>query len=95
MAKLRDELRGEIAALGDQLHGEMATTRKELAAAITQNHGGIEANRDSIFANREVMSDVRIETRDLLLAMQRENQEAHAAIGDRIAAESKGAADKD
>ena len=89
IATTRDELRGEIADTRRDLSEEIAATRDELGNEIAGNRGRIGSNRDSIVAVREMISASRIETRDLLTDMRRENQEAHAAIGDRITQESK------
>lgn len=84
IAATRDELRVEIATTRDELRGEIAASRKDLSEAIAVNRGDIAKNRDSITDIRDLISASRIETRDLLADMQRENHLAHAAIGDRI-----------
>ena len=88
IAATRKELSGEIAATRQELSGEIAATRDELRSEIAGNRGDIGSNRDSIVAVREMISAARIETRDLLTNMRQESQQAHAAIGDRIAHES-------
>ena len=89
IAATRRDLSEEIAATRRDLSEEIAATRDELGNEIAGNRGRIGSNRDSIVAVREMISASRIETRDLLTDMRRENQEAHAAIGDRITQESK------
>lgn len=95
IAATRHELRSEIDRCRDELHSEIVATRKDLSArivatrdelhsAITGNRDKIGTNRDSIVGVREMISASRIETRDLIAEMQRENHLAHAAIGERI-----------
>ena len=77
IAATRKDLSQEIAATRNDLSREIAATRKDLSREIA-------GNRDSIMATRDLVSAVRIETRDLLDDMRRENHEAHEAIGARI-----------
>ena len=76
--------RKEIAGNRKELSEEIAATRKELSEAIAGNRGEIATNRDSITAAREMISASRIETRDILAEIRRENHQAHEAIGGRI-----------
>ena len=76
IAKNREAIganRGEITKLREELRGELGGTREEVGE-----------NRNSITALRDLISESRIETRDLLAKMREENNLAHAAIGDRI-----------
>ena len=73
IGRVREDLRGEIGKLREELRGELGGTREEVGE-----------NRNSITALRDLISESRIETRDLLAKMREENNLAHAAIGDRI-----------